>query len=100
MTFLLDTNACVAHLTGRSPKLVERVRSMKPAELETCTVVKAELLFGALKSDRRDENLKRVQRFLSPFECHPFDDGATEFYAQLRLQLERSGTPIGPNDLL
>jgi tRNA(fMet)-specific endonuclease VapC len=100
MTFLLDTNACIAHLTGRSPKLIERVRSMRPSDLVTCAVVKAELIFGALKSSRRDENLKRVKVFLAPFQCHPFDDAATEIYAHLRLQLERAGTPIGPNDLL
>jgi len=86
--------------TGRAPKLTSQIRSLKPTDLAVCTVVKAELLFGALKSARRSENLASVRRFLEPFECYPFDDLACDTYAELRVHLERAGTPIGPNDLL
>jgi tRNA(fMet)-specific endonuclease VapC len=99
MTYLLDTDTCIAYLTGRSDKVAQRLRELQPADVEICTVVKAELLFVALKSGRRAENLERVQLFLGPFLCHVFDDLAAESYARLRLQLERQGTPIGPNDL-
>ena len=30
----------------------------------------------------------------------PFEERASEAYAKIRSQLEKSGTPIGPNDLL
>ena len=29
----------------------------------------------------------------------PFDDAAAEAYGEIRIGLERAGTPIGPNDL-
>jgi tRNA(fMet)-specific endonuclease VapC len=32
--------------------------------------------------------------------CLPFEDRASEVYAEIRLRLERAGKPIGPNDLL
>lgn len=39
-------------------------------------------------------------RFLAPFEIPPFDDNATEVYAEVRAGLEAAGTPIGPNHLI
>jgi tRNA(fMet)-specific endonuclease VapC len=37
---------------------------------------------------------------LSCLDILPFEEPADRFYAQIRLQLEKNGTPIGPNDLL
>jgi tRNA(fMet)-specific endonuclease VapC len=65
-----------------------------------CSVVKAELLFGAAKSRASQQTRSRLDRFLQPFESLPFDDRAANQYARIRAQLERHGTPIGPNDLM
>lgn len=100
MSFLLDTNACIAHLTGRSPALTKRLRERTPSDVAICAIVRAELLFGAKKSQRVAENLARVERFVAPFVCFPFDDAAAAEYAEIRAELERRGAPIGPNDLL
>jgi tRNA(fMet)-specific endonuclease VapC len=40
-----------------------------------------------------------VDRFLSPFTCHPFDEDVADVSAKLRAQLAESGTMIGPYDL-
>jgi tRNA(fMet)-specific endonuclease VapC len=69
-------------------------------EIVLCSIVKAELLFGAFKSARRAENLAKVERFAGRFTSLPFDDAAALSYAEIRAALERAGTPIGPNDLL
>ena len=34
------------------------------------------------------------------FVSLPFDDSASEKYGEIRSDVEKSGTPIGPNDLL
>ncbi|MGI8538657.1 MAG: type II toxin-antitoxin system VapC family toxin, partial [Rubrobacteraceae bacterium] len=39
-------------------------------------------------------------RFFEPFGSLAFDDRAAEEYGVIRADLERAGTPIGPNDLL
>ena len=38
--------------------------------------------------------------FFSAFDSYPFDDRAAQQYGRIRAQLEKLGTPIGPNDLL
>jgi tRNA(fMet)-specific endonuclease VapC len=98
--YLLDSNACIRILNGASPPLQRRLRSCSPTEVSLCSVVKAELYFGARKSERQAENLRLVDRFFSVFPSFDFDDRCAEIYGATRNELERSGTPIGPNDLL
>ena len=100
MNYLLDTNACIAHLTGRSPKVTQKLRDNSPGNILLCSVVKAELLYGAHKSVRREQNLARLNHFFEPLSCVPFDDAAAAEYGVLRSTLEKRGTPIGPNDMM
>jgi tRNA(fMet)-specific endonuclease VapC len=98
--YLFDTNACIRVLNGTSPCLVNALKRHEPSEIRLCAVVRAELLYGARKSSRVAENLRLLARFFEPFVCLPFDDLCAEHYGIVRTQLERSGTPIGPNDLM
>jgi tRNA(fMet)-specific endonuclease VapC len=98
--YLLDTNACIRILNGTSARLVARLRQHEPNEIRLCSVVKAELIFGARRSARAADNLRLLRRFFEPFDSLPFDDECAERYAVIRNELERAGTPIGPNDML
>lgn len=100
MSYLLDTNACIRILNGSSPRLVEALQKHPAGDVRLCSVVKAELLFGARKSLRSSENLKLLVDFFAAFESLPFDDRCAEAYGLVRAELERAGRPIGPNDLL
>jgi tRNA(fMet)-specific endonuclease VapC len=100
MTYLLDTNICIRYLNGRSESIRQHLESKQPEEIVLCAVVKAELFYGAMKSAKPTDNLAKQQRFVSRFISFPFDDRAAEVYSRIRTQLERAGTPIGPNDLL
>ena len=98
--FLLDTNACIHLLNGSSAPLAERFRAETPATLRLCSVVKAELLFGARNSRRVAENLERLERFFAALASLSFDDDCAGEYGLLRADLARAGTPIGANDLM
>lgn len=98
--YLLDTNACIGILNGRSESLVAQLRRRTPREIFLCSIVKAELIYGAYHSARAAENLRLLQRFFAPFDSLPFDDSCSEAYGRIRNDLERAGTPIGPNDLI
>jgi tRNA(fMet)-specific endonuclease VapC len=100
MTYLLDTNVCIAYLNGRSSNVVQRLGNVSPSEIAVCSVVKAELFFGAMRSRNAAETLARQRVFLDQFISLPFDDRSVEFYASIRATLATRGTPIGPNDLL
>jgi tRNA(fMet)-specific endonuclease VapC len=98
--FLLDTNTCIRILNGSSPAVAARLQATSPFEVRLSAVVKAELLYGARKSTRVEDNLRVLRRFFAPFVSLPFDDRCAEEAGLIRLDLERSGRPVGPNDLL
>jgi tRNA(fMet)-specific endonuclease VapC len=98
--YLLDTNACIHVLNADAPAVVEKLREHRPSDIVLSSVVKAELLHGARRSHRIEDNLQLLQKFFEPFSTLPFDDRAAEEYGLIRADLERAGTPIGPNDLL
>ena len=100
MTWMLDTNACIRYLNGQSPGVRRRIDAAKPSDLVVCSVVKAELFFGAAKSNDPSRTLANQQRFLNRFVSLPFDDRAADAYARIRAALHVAGSPIGPNDLL
>lgn len=100
MKYLLDTNVCIRYLNGQSPGVRQQLESVEPEDLVVSSVVKAELFYGALKSARPERNLERARRFTDRLASLPFDDLAALEYGDIRSLLEKSGTPIGPNDLL
>lgn len=101
MIYLLDTDVCVSYLRGKDrDKLEARLNATNPGDVALCSVVKAELLYGAARSQQPEQNHAQLQRFFSGFPSLSFDDQAAAAYGTLRAALETSGTPIGPNDLL
>lgn len=51
MKYTLDTNVCIRYLKGKTPQLIQKLMSRHPSEIFISTVVYAELLYGALRSD-------------------------------------------------
>jgi tRNA(fMet)-specific endonuclease VapC len=96
----LDTSVCNAFLRGGNRKVRDQLLGVGPEELRLCSVVKAELLFGARRSKCVDENLRELERFFTPFVSLPFDDTAASHYGSLRQQLEAPGRAIGANDMM
>jgi tRNA(fMet)-specific endonuclease VapC len=100
MKYLLDTNVCIRYLNGESDRVRRRLEAASPGQVALCSIVRAELLYGALKSARPERNAERLAYFFKGFPCLPFNEAASEAYADIRVQLEKAGRPIGPNDLL
>ncbi len=101
MTWLLDTNACVDYLrSGSSSRIASRLAQTNAEDAVLCSVVRAELVFGALRSRDAAANLFKVNQFISRFLSLPFDDDAAEAYGRIRADLSDRGLMIGPNDLL
>ena len=100
MTYLLDANTCIKFLNGESESVRQRFESLRSSDLALCSIVKAELLYGAMKSARPQANLNKLHLFFERFVSYPFDDATAEVYGRVRAQLAKKGKPIGPNDLL
>lgn len=98
--FLLDTNVCIHLLNKRHLEIENRFRQCLPTELSLCSVVKAELLFGARNSKNVGANLQLLKLFFEPLSSLPFDDKCAEEYGVIRTDLSSQGKIIGPNDLM
>ncbi len=98
--YLLDTNTCIGYLNGTAPQVLSKMRVTPAREIVVCSIVKAELFYGAMKSTHPTKSLTEQRKFLDQFASLPFDDRAADEYGRIRAHLARLGTPIGPNDLL
>ncbi len=98
--YLLDSNVCIHLLNNRHSQIEKRFRSCSPAEIAVCSIVKAELLFGARHSTKVEANLQLLRRFFAPLGSLPFDDRCADEYGAIRADLSAQGKIIGPNDLL
>ncbi len=100
MKYLLDTNTCIKYLNGTSENIKSKFQDNFPTEIYLCSVVKAELSYGANKSGNPTKNLEKIKMFFEPFTSLQFDDNAANIYGEIKSDLATKGTPIGPNDLL
>jgi tRNA(fMet)-specific endonuclease VapC len=89
MTFLLDTNACIAILRDRGSNVARRLMREPSGTVALCSVVKAELYYGAYKSQQRAQTLAKLDRFIRIFHSYAFDDPAAEVYGRIRADLTR-----------
>ncbi len=65
--YLLDTNVCIRFLQGRSDNLLNRFNSVSAQEKCIFSIVAAELLYGAAKSQRKQDTLNQLGKFMACF---------------------------------
>ncbi len=97
--YLLDTN--ILSDLVRSPAGIVAHHLVNVGESLVCTsiVVACELRFGAEKNGSSLLSA-RIGLLLKSLSVLPLSEEADRHYADIRYFLERSGTIIGPNDLL
>ena len=99
MRRLLDADTSINLLRGKDQTL-SRLHDIDLATVFLCSIVKAELAYGALRSRDPGKSQSALDAFFSRFTSLPFDDPATEEAGRIRADLAAKGTPIGANDLL
>lgn len=103
MTYLLDTNVCIALINGTPARARERFAAATGAgaTVIVSTVTVFELWYGVAKSARRAFNAQRVQTFLAgALHVVTVEEDDAEAAGRVRAGLEGKGTPIGPFDVL
>lgn len=101
--FCLDTNAVIGVLSERNPRLAERfdVEIGRGTTILLSTIVLYEMRYGVAKSARPDRNLAVLANFLLfPVSIVAFDADDAAEAGDIRAGLAKSGTPIGPYDVL
>jgi tRNA(fMet)-specific endonuclease VapC len=99
----LDTNIAICVINRRVPsvrlRLAEQLRL--GMEIGLPAIALFELRYGRARSDRRAESDRLLAEFLAPgITVLPFEAEDAAHAGDIRADLERRGTPIGPYDCL
>jgi tRNA(fMet)-specific endonuclease VapC len=97
--YLLDTKIISDLLRNPQGKVTQQISKLGEENICTSIIVASELRFGAAKKGSQ-KLTDRVKAILSAIEVIPLEEPADSHYANIRNHLEKSGVPIGPNDLL
>lgn len=97
--FALDTNTLIYFFKGMG-RVSERLLSVAPAKIGIPAVVVYELEVGIAKSGAPERRRAQLDRLLSTVAVLPFDQRAAIAAADVRVSLERKGSPMGPYDTL
>jgi len=100
MRYLLDTNICIYVAKGRPAPVMSHFARLKQGDAGISVVTYLELVYGAWKSARFEENFARIATFERLVPAQPLDGTVARHYAKLRTDLERAGSQIGPYDML
>ncbi|MBH5366504.1 type II toxin-antitoxin system VapC family toxin [Bradyrhizobium glycinis] len=98
--WLLDTNAVIALVTRRSEPLLRRVEATEPGALAISSIVAHELYFGAYRSQKVEFNLETLRLLFADLDILELDQEDARAAGEIRAELARRGTPIGPYDIL
>lgn len=98
-TYLLDTNICIYIAKHNPPAVRARFQQHAAHELAMSVITLGELRFGAEKSQARERALSTVEHLAELIQTFPLTEQVGVHYGQIRAELEKSGTPIGNNDL-
>jgi tRNA(fMet)-specific endonuclease VapC len=97
--FLLDTNILIYTIKERPPQVRQRFEQNN-GTMAISTVSLGELIFGAERSTRPQENLRVIESLTARLTVLPFDEAAAHHFGQIRAELFASGQPIRPFDMM
>jgi tRNA(fMet)-specific endonuclease VapC len=92
--FLLDANAMIARLNEDNSV----IRVLAATEIFVASIVIGELVFGAYKSSRVEENIQKIDAFIQGRRILVCDLETARIYGRIRNQLRTKGRPIPVND--
>lgn len=98
MKYLLDTNTLIYYFKGLG-NVKERLLVCQPSEIVLSSVVYYELQVGILKSTSPQKRIAQLAILKNQFSWVDFDEKSAEATAQIRVELERIGKPIGSYDV-
>ena len=103
MSYLLDTNVCIALINGSLPKVRTRLAQAvrRGTALATSSIVAHELWYGVAKSGRVAQNANRLMAFLErAVAVLDYSSKDAQAAGEIRVDLERKGKRIGECDTL
>lgn len=100
LKYMLDTNICIYISKKKSENALNRFEQTSPGEIGMSIITYSELLYGAYKSQLREQAIQKLTALMHFIPVLPLPNAIAEHYAKIRALLEKKGKPIGSNDLL
>ncbi len=97
LKYLLDTNIIIYVIKNR-PQAVRERFNLHQGQISISSVTLMELIYGAEKSSQPERNLRDIEGLAARLDVLPYDNAAAIHTGQIRAELSRQGTPIGPYD--
>lgn len=98
---ILDSNTISYYFRG-DPLVVPRLQALAPVDLGVPAIVEYELRYGLLRlpQEAAAPRLVALGQLLRPMQILPFDSDCAAHAARIRVELESTGSTIGPHDIL
>jgi len=93
---LLDSSVVIRHFRD-TQALATKLAAFE--ELYLPAPALAELYYGAFRSDRAQQHIDQIERFLSAADVLNPDQDTAKHYGVIAAKLARNGTPIPQNDI-
>jgi tRNA(fMet)-specific endonuclease VapC len=103
VSYLLDTNVCIALINGSSGKIRARFAqaALRNAQIVTSAICAHELWYGVAKSQLVSRNARALVEFLSRnLSVLDYSERDAQAAGEIRAELERQGIRIGEYDTL
>lgn len=100
MKYMLDTNICIYIIKHQPEEVIRKLMEHNPDDICISAITYAELAHGVEKSQAREKNRIALMVLLSEIQIVPFDDLAAQIYGEVKADLQKKGTLIGPLDTL
>ena len=94
--YMLDTNIVIAMLSGEQSVVG---RAEPTDEFYVSSTIAGEMFYGAYNSGNVDENIQRIESFLTAAVSLPCDESTSRSYGEIKSLLRRRGRPIPDNDI-
>lgn len=107
--YLLDTNICIYFLNAQHKAPSRRSKEeaavwerfvAEPGRLHLSHVSVGELLLGAYRSEKRDDNLRRLEILLEMAPARPVAFGAWKLFGKTKAELSSKGLTVPDLDLV
>ncbi|MFH2045248.1 MAG: type II toxin-antitoxin system VapC family toxin [Pseudomonadota bacterium] len=97
--YILDTNTLIYFFKGKG-QIAKNLFATYPKDIAIPSIVLYELEVGIAKSSFPQKRTKQLQNLTNIINILPFGYDEARIAAAIRTKLEKSGTPIGPYDIL
>lgn len=98
MEYLLDTDIYIYLLNGNE-NILQKIKEVGDTNIYLSAITVAELYFGIFNSQKKNQNLKKIQKHLEKTQIKNFNRSAAKTFGRLKAELKKNGKTLADMDL-